>query len=1150
MCSRSEDAKVKSAMGQAQSDEPEHYYECEAGDHISQDVTDLEINSKEASKEQQHEDQSTSNPDKSKSTTAADEGTKTVKSGSSKITNNNQQENVSNRQRPRQQQQQQQCQPTNNNYNFQAEHVRKLSIVSHRNIQLLSMKPRSDMDAYADELRGRRRSSLINLILGAPSSGPRFSDDLCSLSSHMSELCNFGIEFFPNYNPMCPTGPTNQRQLGPQPINCSLPFGGNYRSADWHQRAPHHLDLARSPSQASHKIVERLAWNNGKEVGGSGGGLGNVISGESRQEANLCRNELSHRRRRSSLGSLASILSDASTSAARNGPQTSPRVAPGDDGKSCLSSKKGDSVANDVGNNNTSSGNSNNNNSNQLKDNSRCLDATNDLATNIAAKTTTTSHHGEPNSCKQQLRRHPSLASTLKSIDLTSSFEQHDNSGPLAFISETSPPLSPSGNSRLPRLSTSSSSTSSSSGSSLKSKKTIFNITTSKQHQKSSKLTKPARLNQTGRLLRRSGSELSLYSTLSANSELQEAFGNTYINSNNNNNNNHRSYYNYNINENNRLHRESHGGVSISKAAHYYDDQDADLFKRVPAGSFKVNTKQTSSETQSSAGDPSRETKLIIMLQVCLPFILAGFGNMAAGLVLNQIAHWKAFKQVPVFFVLLPSFVGLKGNIEMTLASRLSTLSNLNLLDSSCQRRHAYVSNLILILSQAIGLSMFAAILSILCECLMTNNMTMMHAKSGADDDRQTPAPPAPLLATQTAEGEGVAVGLGGKLSELIVISGLVVLPSALVTAVVLVIMSSFVMSLAIVLANYIQVNPDNLSTLIAALYGDVSCVLTYGLFAELMYSLHQQGALLWPIAILGVALISYPALCYLAYRFKETHSIALTSMPPMLTGILVSMGSGAVLSLFVGRFSLIALYQPVVNGFGANLIAVQASRVSTWLWCKELRRVSIQQQLLEQQPPPGKIAPHGPLASFTPAPITSTTPRSSIKQQHFASKEKIIMEDYDDDDNNDDQHELYDHQQGSIRNKVGNFFKILQKLAKLILWSFFNPSPNSIAARLLLIMLIPAHTLYFFVIWLLSPANYVVITWQFYFVYISLCLVQVFILLSICEPLMTLLMKRHLDPDVFGISLLMALADLVGTLCLAGAFLMLARVGDVNAHK
>lgn len=39
--------------------------------------------------------------------------------------------------------------------------------------------------------------------------------------------------------------------------------------------------------------------------------------------------------------------------------------------------------------------------------------------------------------------------------------------------------------------------------------------------------------------------------------------------------------------------------------------------------------------------------------------------------------HWTLFKEVPAIFTLIPALLGLKGNLEMTLASRFSTQVNL-----------------------------------------------------------------------------------------------------------------------------------------------------------------------------------------------------------------------------------------------------------------------------------------------------------------------------------------------------------------------------------------------------------------------------------------------------------------------------------------
>lgn len=38
-----------------------------------------------------------------------------------------------------------------------------------------------------------------------------------------------------------------------------------------------------------------------------------------------------------------------------------------------------------------------------------------------------------------------------------------------------------------------------------------------------------------------------------------------------------------------------------------------------------------------------------------------------------SLQHWEVFKKVTEVFILVPALLGLKGNLEMTLASRLST---------------------------------------------------------------------------------------------------------------------------------------------------------------------------------------------------------------------------------------------------------------------------------------------------------------------------------------------------------------------------------------------------------------------------------------------------------------------------------------------
>ena len=62
------------------------------------------------------------------------------------------------------------------------------------------------------------------------------------------------------------------------------------------------------------------------------------------------------------------------------------------------------------------------------------------------------------------------------------------------------------------------------------------------------------------------------------------------------------------------------------------------------------------------------------------PFLVAGFGMVGAGIVLDIVQHWNVFKEINELFILVPALLGLKGNLEMTLASRLSTLVRMALI--------------------------------------------------------------------------------------------------------------------------------------------------------------------------------------------------------------------------------------------------------------------------------------------------------------------------------------------------------------------------------------------------------------------------------------------------------------------------------------
>ena len=111
----------------------------------------------------------------------------------------------------------------------------------------------------------------------------------------------------------------------------------------------------------------------------------------------------------------------------------------------------------------------------------------------------------------------------------------------------------------------------------------------------------------------------------------------------------------------------------------------------------------------------SREEGLLsTSVQVFIAFMIAGFGNVGAGLILNHVQHWSVFVSITEMFVLVPSLLGLKGNLEMTMAARLSTHANLGNMQHWKQTLKLAKGNLALVQCQATVVSFLAAVIAML----------------------------------------------------------------------------------------------------------------------------------------------------------------------------------------------------------------------------------------------------------------------------------------------------------------------------------------------------------------------------------------------------------------------------------------------------
>lgn len=276
-----------------------------------------------------------------------------------------------------------------------------------------------------------------------------------------------------------------------------------------------------------------------------------------------------------------------------------------------------------------------------------------------------------------------------------------------------------------------------------------------------------------------------------------------------------------------------------------------------------------------------------LLSQVVIPFLIAGFGMVGAGIVLDKVQHWPVFEEVTAIYIVVPPLLGLKGNLEMTLASRLSTLANLGSMESKKNKLMYVGGNMLISQCLASLIGCLTSLLAVLIASLQNGSFNLEHSLL--------------LIATSVATAAASSCILDS------------------------------IMVLVILLSRKHGINPDNVATPIAASLGDIC---TTGLLAGIGTALYtSMDKILWlgPIVAL-VFLLLVPLWIYLASRHTYTFTALKTTTLPVIFAMFISTGAGFILDVAIKSYSDIAPFQPIINGVGGNLVAVHASRIATTL--------------------------------------------------------------------------------------------------------------------------------------------------------------------------------------------------------------------------
>lgn len=274
-------------------------------------------------------------------------------------------------------------------------------------------------------------------------------------------------------------------------------------------------------------------------------------------------------------------------------------------------------------------------------------------------------------------------------------------------------------------------------------------------------------------------------------------------------------------------------------------------------------------------------------LQISIPFFIAGIGTIGAGIILGRVEHWKVFAHVTELFILVPALLGLKGNLDMCLASRLSTQANLGNFTSGREILHMVVGNIALVQVQATVAAFIVSVFAIGVGAAMNGRFVADHA----------------MLLTA----------------------------SSMFTATTSCFVLDFVLVAVILLSNKFKMNPDNLATPLAASIGDVVSLSLLSFIASLLFE-HIDTHIWITFVVVTCYFILLPFWIFLVLRNRYTRPVLSTGWVPVLSALFISGLGGLVLDTAVGVFKGFVVFQPIINGIGGNLVSVQASKISTML--------------------------------------------------------------------------------------------------------------------------------------------------------------------------------------------------------------------------
>ncbi|XP_044047874.1 solute carrier family 41 member 2 isoform X2 [Siniperca chuatsi] len=340
-------------------------------------------------------------------------------------------------------------------------------------------------------------------------------------------------------------------------------------------------------------------------------------------------------------------------------------------------------------------------------------------------------------------------------------------------------------------------------------------------------------------------------------------------------------------------HFSTNGNISpVNTSLHYepqeYTETDFLLPNKLYSSSRVSGSMRAGPRSKDADGSGApAESVCSMVLQILVPFLLAGFGTVSTGMLLDVVQNWDVFQEITEIFILVPAVLGMKGNLEMTLASRLSTAVNAGKMEPAREKWMLIVGNLALKQLQATVLALLASLMATLLGWMAEGKMPFHHVV---------------LLCSTSVSTAFIASLLQGIIMVGVIIG-----------------------------SKRMGVNPDNVATPMAASFGDLITLALLACFSQWFYSfIDLYPYVLYLVDLLFLCLI--PLWVVIASKHPASHILLRTGWEPIVTAMVISSFGGLILDKTVSDPNLagIIIYAPVINGIGGNLVSIQSSRIST----------------------------------------------------------------------------------------------------------------------------------------------------------------------------------------------------------------------------